>query len=61
MKRFILVVISCIFVVALTGRHSFAQTDSGMKGEQKGEMKQQGMKMDEGMRLFGLCFNPCVL
>jgi hypothetical protein len=49
MKRFILVVISCIFVMALTGRYSFAQTDSGMKGEQKGEMKQQGMKMDEGM------------
>ena len=49
MKRFILVVISCVFVVALTGRYSFAQTDSGMKGEQKGEMKQQGMKMDEGM------------
>lgn len=49
MKRFILVVISCIFVVALIGRYSFAQTDSGMKGEQKGEMKQQGMKMDEGM------------
>ena len=49
MKRFILVLISCIFVVALTGRYSFAQTDSGMKGEQKGEMKEQGMKMDEGM------------
>jgi len=49
MKRFILVVISCIFVVALTGRYSFAQMDSSMKGEQKGEMKQQGMKMDEGM------------
>src|SRR3990172_2374573 len=49
MKRFILVVISRIFVVALTGRYSFAQTDSGMKGEQKGEMKQQGMKMDEEM------------
>src|SRR4030042_243619 len=49
MKRFILVVISCIFVVVLTGRYSFAQMDSGMKGEQKGEMKQQGMKMDEGM------------
>jgi hypothetical protein len=49
MKRFILVVISCIFVVALTGRYSFAQTVSGMKDEQKGEMKQQGMKMDEGM------------
>lgn len=49
MKRFILVVISCIFVVALTGRYSFAQTDSGMKNDQKEEMKQQGMKMDEGM------------
>src|SRR4030043_1280939 len=45
MKRSILVVISCIFVVALTGHYSFAQTDSG----EKGEMKQQGMKMDEGM------------
>ena len=49
MKRLILVVISCIFIVGLTGRYSFAQTDSGMKGEQKGEMKQQSMKMDEGM------------
>ena len=45
MKRFILVVISCIFVVTLTGHYSFAQTDSGMKEE----IKQQGMKMDEGM------------
>ena len=49
MKSFILVVISCIFVVALTGRYSFSQTEGGMKGEQKGEMKQQSMKMDEGM------------
>jgi len=49
MKRFLLVVISCVFVVGLTGRHSFAQTDSGMKPEQKGEMQQQGMKMDDGM------------
>jgi len=49
MKKFILVVICCIFVVALTGRYSFAQTTSGMKDEQKGEMRQQGMKMDEGM------------
>ncbi len=48
MKRLILIVISCIFVVALTGRNIFAQMDSGMKGEQKGEMKQQGMMMDEG-------------
>jgi hypothetical protein len=45
MKRFILFVISCIFVVALTGRYSFSQTESGMKGEQK----QQGIKMDEGI------------
>jgi len=45
MKRFILILISCIFIVVLTGRYSFAQTDSGMKGE----MKQQGMKMDQGM------------
>ena len=29
MKRFILVVISYIFVVALSGRYSFAQRDSG--------------------------------
>jgi hypothetical protein len=49
MKRFFLVVISCIFVVAVTGRYSIAQTDSGMKGEQKEEMKQPGMKMDDGM------------
>src|ERR1035437_5430501 len=49
MKRFILVVISCVFVVTLTCLYSFAQTDNGMKDEQKGEMKQQGMKMDEEM------------
>lgn len=49
MKRFTLVVISCIFVVAFTGSYSFAQTDSGMKDEQKGEMKQQGMTMDDEM------------
>ena len=49
MKRFILVVISCAFVVALTSGYSFAQTDNTMKDEQKGEMKQQGMKMDEQM------------
>src|ERR1035437_10127447 len=49
MKRFILVVISCVFVVTLTCLYSFAQTDNGMKDEQKGETKQQGMKMDEAM------------
>ena len=49
MKRFILLVISFVFVVALTGRFSFAQADSGIMGEQKGEMKEQSMKMDEGM------------
>jgi hypothetical protein len=36
-------------VLMLTATYGFAQTDSGMKGEQKGEMKQQGMKMDEEM------------
>lgn len=49
MKRFILVVISCTFLVALTSGYSFAQTDNGVKDEQKGKMKQQGMKMDEEM------------
>jgi hypothetical protein len=38
-----------LVVLMLTATYSFAQMDSGMKGEQKGEMKQQGMKMDEGM------------
>ena len=33
----------------LTATYCFAQTDSGAKGEPKGEMKQQGMKMDEDM------------
>ena len=39
-------------VLMMTATYSFAQTDSGMKGEQKGEQKgemKQGMKMDEGM------------
>src|SRR5664280_2978860 len=49
MKRFILVIISCVFVVTLTCLYSIAQTDNGMKEEQKGEMKQQGMKMGEEM------------
>jgi DNA polymerase III gamma/tau subunit len=49
MKRFISVIISCVFFVALTSGYSFAQMDNGMKDEQKGEMKQQGMKMDEEM------------
>lgn len=38
-----------LVVLMLTATYGFAQTDSGMKDEQKGEMKQQGMKMDEGM------------
>jgi hypothetical protein len=38
-----------VFVVALTCGYSFAQTDNAMKDEQRGEMKQQGMKMDEEM------------
>jgi len=33
MKRFILVAISCVFVVTLTCLYSFAQTDNGMKDE----------------------------
>jgi hypothetical protein len=49
MKRFILVVISCTFLVALISGYSFARTDNGMKDEQKGKMQQQGMKMDEEM------------
>ena len=47
MKRFILIVVSCIFVVALTGRYSFAQVDSGMKMDE-GMMKQM-MQMMMGM------------
>ena len=38
-----------LMVLMLTATYCFAQTDSGMKGEQKGEMKQQGIKMDEEM------------
>jgi hypothetical protein len=38
-----------LVVLILIATYGFAQTDSGMKGEQKGEMKQQDMKMDEGM------------
>ena len=49
MKRFIFIVISCVFVVTLTCAYSFAQTDKCMKDVQKGEMKQQCMKMDEEM------------
>ena len=49
MKKLFLIVIRCVFVMALTGRQSFAQTDSGMKAEQKAEMKQLGMKMDDEM------------
>jgi hypothetical protein len=38
-----------LVVLMLTATYGFAQTDSGMKGKQTGEVKQQGMKMDEGM------------
>ena len=38
-----------VLVLMLTATYCFAQTDSGMKGEQKAEIKQQGMKMDEEM------------
>jgi hypothetical protein len=49
MKRFILVVISCIFVVALTGQYSFAQMDSGMKMDE-GMMKQMMEKCQPMMK-----------
>ncbi len=49
MKKIILIVISCVFVVTLTCVYSFAQMDKGMKDEQKGEIKQQCMKMNEEM------------
>jgi Ni/Co efflux regulator RcnB len=38
-----------LVVLMMTATYCFAQTDSGMKDEQKGEMKQQGMKMDDEM------------
>ena len=38
-----------LVVLMLTATYGFAQMVSGMTSEQKGEMKQQGMKMDEGM------------
>ena len=38
-----------LVVLMFTATYGFAQTDSGMKGEKKGEKKEQGMKMDEGM------------
>jgi hypothetical protein len=50
MKRFILVVISCAFVVALTGVYSFAQKDSCMNDEQKCEMKQMMEKCQPMMQ-----------
>ena len=45
MKKLVIVLMMFLFSVV----SAQAQTDSGMKGEQKGEMKQPGMKMDEGM------------
>ena len=38
-----------LVVLMLTATYGFAQTDSGIKDEQKGEMKQQGMMMDDEM------------
>jgi hypothetical protein len=49
MRRFILIVISCIFVVALTGRYSFAQMDCGMKMDE-GKMKQMMEKCQPMMK-----------
>ena len=48
MKRFVLIVISCIFVMALTCRDSFAQTDSGMKMDE-GIMSMMKQIMSDGM------------
>ncbi len=45
MKR-LMIVLTVLFVFSVS---AFARTDSGMKVEQKEEMEQQGMKMDEGM------------
>ena len=47
MKRFILVVISFIFVVALTSGYSFAQTDNSMKMDE--EMMKQMMGKHQPM------------
>ena len=51
MRRFILIVISCIFVLALTGRYSFAQMDSGMKmDEETMKPMMEQMKVDDMMK-----------
>jgi transketolase len=47
MKRFILVVISCVIFVGLTGLQSFAQTDNGMKMDE--EMMKQMMEKCQPM------------
>lgn len=47
MKKVVLVVLSYVLFIALTGLYSFAQTDNGIKDEPKGMTAQQGMKMDE--------------
>ena len=49
MKRFILIIVSCVFAASLTCGCSFARTNSGVKDERKGEMKQQGMQMNDEM------------
>lgn len=46
MKKIVLI---SLLVLMMTATYGFAQMDSGMKGEQKGEMKHEGMKMDDGM------------
>ena len=41
-----MIVLAVLFVFGIS---SYAQMDGGMMGEQKGEMKQQGMIVDEGI------------
>ena len=51
MKKFILIVISCIFVMALTGRYGFAQMDSGMKmNEEMMKPMMEQMKVNDMMK-----------
>jgi hypothetical protein len=51
MKRFIFIVISCFFVIALTGRYSFAQMDGGVKmDEEMMKPMMEQMKADDMMK-----------
>ncbi len=48
MRRIFTFIISCIFVATLTGPYCFAQTNSGMKGDQKKKFKLQNTKTNAG-------------